>query len=62
MSIQTHSYTRELEHLIQNTLLPVYDKYYRDKGVLPPYSQFPRGLLNEVRKPPVICALFKSKN
>lgn len=32
------SYVRELEYVIQTVLLPVYDKYYRDKGELPPYT------------------------
>ena len=55
------SYVRELEYVIQTVLLPVYDKYYREKGELPPYTQFPKGLLKEVVKPPKECALFKPK-
>lgn len=56
------SYVRELEYAIREILLPVYDKYYRDKGELPPYTQFPKGLLKDVAKPPKICILVKSKN
>jgi hypothetical protein len=62
MSLQTLSYTRELEYVIKDILLPVYDKHYRDRGELPPYTQFPAGLLKTVCKPPNICALFKPKN
>jgi hypothetical protein len=62
MSLQTLSYTRELEYVIRDILLPVYDKHYRDRGELPPYTQFPPGILKDVCKPPRVCALFKPKN
>lgn len=56
------SYTRELEHLISSVLIPVYDKHYREKGQLPPYAQFPKGLLKDIVKPKKECALFKPVN
>jgi hypothetical protein len=62
MSLQTLSYTRQLEYVIKDILLPVYDKHYRSRGELPPYTQFPQGLLKTVCKPPRTCALFKPKN
>lgn len=55
------SYVRELEYAIRDILMPVYDKHYRDKGELPPYTSFPKGLLKEVINPPKECALFKPK-
>lgn len=51
------SYTRELENLITEYLLPVYDRYYREQGVLPPYANFPKGILKDVTKPRRVCAL-----
>ena len=43
-TIFTHNRVLELETLILDTLLPIYEKYYRDKGVYPP----PNKLLNEL--------------
>lgn len=55
------SYTAELEHLIQQVLLPVYDKYYRDKGQLPPYTQINQDLLKQIKKPKAVARLFQPK-
>lgn len=43
-TIFTHNRVLELETLILDTLLPIYEKYYRDKGVYQP----PNKLLNEL--------------
>lgn len=55
----TRSYTRELEYIIREHLLPTYDKYYRERGELPPYTQFPKGILKDVTKPERVCSLCK---
>jgi hypothetical protein len=59
---KTHTYTRELEYLIQSVLLPVYDAYYRERGELPPYTSFPKGILKEVMKPRPLPKLFQPKD
>lgn len=55
------SYVLELEYVMREILIPVYDKYYRDKGELPPYTQFPKGILKDITKPRKECALVKPK-
>ena len=55
------SYTAELEYLITSLLLPVFDKYYRERGILPEYTKINPQLLKQIKKPKVVPALFKPK-
>lgn len=53
------SYVAELELLILDTLLPVFDNYYRERGELPPYTQINSGLLKQLKVRKQVPALFK---
>lgn len=55
------SYVAELELLILDTLLPVFDKYYREHGELPPYTQINSGLLKQLKVRKQVPALFKPR-
>jgi hypothetical protein len=55
------SYTAELELLITDTLLPIFDKYYRDRGELPKYTGINPSLLKQIKKRKVVPALFLPK-
>ena len=55
------SYVAELEYVIREILMPVYDRYYREREELPPYAQFPKGILKDIAKPRKECALVKPK-
>ena len=59
---KTLSYTAELEHLISHVLLPVYDKYYRERGQLPPYTCINPNLLKQIKKPKAVARLFQPQN
>ncbi len=56
------SYTAELELLITDILLPVFDKYYREKGKLPEYTKINPDLLKQIKQHRQVPALFKPKN
>lgn len=56
------SYTAELECLISDTLLPIFDAYYREKGKLPPYTSINQSLLKQIKQRRQVPALFKPKN
>lgn len=56
------SYTRELEFLIVDVLLPVYDRYYREQGKLPEYTKINADLLRQVVKRKQTPKLFQPKN
>lgn len=55
------SYTKELELLIVDTLLPVYEKYWKSKGVHNPYQGINPDLLAQVKKAKVLPALLRPK-
>lgn len=55
------SYTAELELLITDTLLPIFDAHYRGKGQLPPYTDINPELLKQIRKTKSVPALFLPK-
>lgn len=57
----TYSYTTELEHLIKDVLLPVFDKYYREKGIVPEYTKIHPEILKQIQRPPQTAALFLPK-
>jgi hypothetical protein len=56
------SYTAELEYVIKNVLLPVYDRYYKEKGLVVPVTAFPPGFLKEIKVTRKECALFTPRN
>jgi len=56
---KTLSYVTELEYLIRDVLLPVYDKYYRDRGELPPYTCINQSLLKQIKKPKPVHKLLQ---
>ena len=55
------SYVKELEFLIIDKLLPVYEKYYRQKGINNPLADINPDLLTQVRKVKKLPALLKAK-
>lgn len=57
----SHSYTAELEHLILDTLLPIYEKYYRAKGITTSYTDFHPDLLKQIRARKTLPALLRPK-
>jgi hypothetical protein len=59
--LASQSYVAELEHLITDLLLPVFDKYYRERGLLPEYTRINPQLLKQIKKRKVVPALFKPK-
>ena len=55
------SYTRELEILILDTLLPIYNKYYKEKGIKPSNLDINPELLKQIKKKAVLPALLLPK-
>ncbi len=55
------SYVAELEYLILNNLLPVYEKYYKKIGKPIPYDELPHDLLKKVYVKKQLPALLKPK-
>ena len=53
------SYVAELECLITDTLLPVFDRYYREKGKLPEYTSINQDLLKQISRRKQVPALFQ---
>ena len=58
----SRSYTAELELLITDILLPVFDSYYREKGIVPEYTKINPELLKQLKQRRQTPALFKPKN
>lgn len=55
----THSYVTELERLILDELLPVYDKYHAEKGIKPDYKSVHPDLLKEIKRKKIVPALLR---
>lgn len=55
------SYTRELEVLILDTLLPIYNKYHKEKGLKPSNLDINPELLKQIKKKTVLPALLLPK-
>ena len=55
------SYQKELETLIIDTLLPVYIKTEKAKGVIDPLKGINEELLSQIKKAKVLPALLKPK-
>jgi hypothetical protein len=57
----SYSYTTELEQLIINTLLPVYEKYYKEHNISDAYSGIDPELLRQIKRKKVVAALLRPK-
>lgn len=57
----SYSYTRELELLITNTLLPVYIKAMQSQGIENPTRDINPELLKQIGRVKVLPALLKPK-
>lgn len=55
------TYTRQLEVLILDTLLPIYYKYHKEKGIVPSKLDINPELLKLIKKKPTIPALCLPK-
>jgi hypothetical protein len=55
----THTYTRELEHLILDTLLPVYYKYCSEHNFVP--QEIHPELLKQIKTKQVLPRLLQPK-
>lgn len=55
----SHSYVQELEELILETLLPIYDKYYFLKGIPTPTKDINPDLLARIVKKDKLPALLR---
>lgn len=60
MSTQTN-YTAELEALILDVLLPVYEQHCRQRGIASLKSEINPELLKQLRKKKTIARLFQPK-
>lgn len=56
------SYTAELEFIIKDVLLPVFDKYYREKGIVPEYTRMNPEVLKQLHAVKKVPALFLPKH
>ncbi len=61
MSLLQHSYVTELELLILDVLLPVYNKYNKSKGILNGLSTINPRLLRQITKTQKLPALLRAK-
>lgn len=55
------TYTRELEVLIIETLLPIYYKYHTEKGIKPSKLDINIELLKQIKTKAVLPALLRPK-
>jgi len=55
------TYTRELEVLILDVLLPTYYRYYREKGIKPANLEINSELLKQIKTKTVLPALLRPK-
>ncbi len=55
-----HSYLRELEHLVIDTLLPVYEKYEISRGSKNPFVDINPDLLRQIKAKKQVPALLRS--
>ena len=57
----SHNYVKELELLILDTLLPVYEKYQKSKGIVDPLKCINADLLAQVKSKKKLPALLREK-
>lgn len=55
-----YSYLRELEHLVLDTLLPVYEKYEISRGSKNPLKDINPELLKQIKAKKQVCALLRT--
>lgn len=55
----THSYTKELENLILDVLLPIFEKYQKSKGVLTPLKDINQNLLKQIKEKKKLPSLLR---
>lgn len=54
-----HSYVKELEHLILDILLPVYEKYEISRGSKNPLAGINSHILSQIKSKKQICSLLR---
>lgn len=59
--MSTLTYTRELEILILETLLPVYNRYNKEKGIKTPNLKIHPDLLKQIKTKAILPALLRPK-
>lgn len=57
----SYTYVKELELLILDKLLPVYEKQQKTQGVLNPLSGINQDLLNQIKAKKKLPALLRAK-
>lgn len=57
----SYTYTAELEHLIVNTLLPVYEKYCKENDVKDAFKNIDPKLLQQIKRKKLLAALLRPK-
>lgn len=55
------SYTAELEQLIIYTLLPAYEKYCNEHGIVDMYETIDPKLIQQIKRKKVVAALLRPK-
>lgn len=57
----TRNYVMELERLITEELLPIYDKYHKEKGIRPSLCRVHPDLLRDIKTKKTLPALLRPK-
>jgi hypothetical protein len=57
----SYTYVKELELLILDKLLPVYEKHQKSQGVLNPLSGINQDLLSQIKAKKKLPALLRAK-
>lgn len=57
----TRNYVLELEELILEELLPIYERYHREKGIKPSYKRIHPDLIRDIKQKKTLPALLKPK-
>ena len=55
----THSYVAELERLILDELLPIYEQYHKEHGMPLSYKNIHPDLLRDIKQKHKVPAVFK---
>ena len=61
MGLLQHSYIKELELLILDVLLPIYNKYNKSKGILNGLDKINPRLLSQIKSTQKLPALLRAK-
>ena len=57
----TRNYVLELEELILGELLPVYERYHREKGIKPRFGHIHPDLIRDIKTKKKLPALLRPK-